>query len=114
MIFLHINEKKPTEMTLDELADFFTQNIFMKFMDSGRSGLREGVIDLIDNVCQRSIDLAKTTKVRTARKEKFEGVFIKDIINEYLMEITDGFILGGTGGIRHSVLRAFVDNRFYS
>lgn len=114
MIFLHINEKKLTEMSLDELADFFTRNIFLKFMDSGRVGLRAGVVDLIDNVCQRSIDLAKTAKAKAARNEKLEGVFIKDIVNEYLMETTDGFILGGTGGIRHSVLRAFVDNRFYS
>jgi hypothetical protein len=113
MIFLKINDKELNELTLDEMADFFMGHIFFKFMDSGRAGLREGVVDLVDNICQRSLDRTKNKTARAERSAYLNPEFCKQAVNEYLLDVTNEFVNRGTSGIRRSVVVALVDSRFY-
>lgn len=113
MICLKINGKELSQLTMDEMADFFTQHIFFEFMDRGRTGLKDGVNDLIDTICQRSLDHTKDTASRARRNELFTAEFFKQMSNEYLMDITNSFVIQGNVGVRRSIISALVDNRFY-
>jgi hypothetical protein len=103
--FLAINGKPLWENEMSDFVDFFTQHIFFKFMDSGREGMREGVLDLIDTSVARTIEGVTARNIgsrqsQIERQEKFD---------ENLPRIMNRFFISGTKGLREAVFGAATD-----
>jgi hypothetical protein len=113
--FLAINGKPLWENEMSDFVDFFTQHIFFKFMDSGREGMREGVLDLIDTSVARTIEgvTARNIGSRQSQIERQEKLasdaMRKQLFDENLPRIMNRFIISGTKGLREAVFGAATD-----
>jgi hypothetical protein len=120
--FIKINDTALADMQMSDFADFFTQHIFFKFMDHGRTGMQQGVQDLIDTSLARVIEsievnTSKTPdlvnaelKARRARAEKLvSDEMFKKLYEWNMPRIMSAFINGGTKEMRSAIFSCATD-----
>lgn len=98
---MKMDGKSVNEHTYQSLLDFFVEHSFMKFMDSGRSGLASAAEDTIHNF----IDFTQAT-VPALSKVELSQEKQKEIYNYLCRELVDGFIREGSKGLRNGIAGA--------
>jgi predicted AlkP superfamily pyrophosphatase or phosphodiesterase len=120
--FVTINDTALSEIQMSDYADFFTQHIFFKFMDHGRTGMQQGVQDLIDTSLARVIEsitintnktpdlVTADLKARRKRAEKLvSDEMFKKLYDWNMPRIMSAFINGGTKEMRSAIFSCATD-----
>jgi predicted AlkP superfamily pyrophosphatase or phosphodiesterase len=120
--FVKINDTALSEIQMSDYADFFTQHIFFKFMDHGRTGMHQGVQDLIDTSLARVIESIKVNTDKTpdlvtaelnARRKRAEKLasdeMFKKLYDWNMPRIMSAFISGGTKEMRSAIFSCATD-----
>lgn len=101
MIYTAINNKPLKEAKHAkhaELIDAFVDVAFFKFMDSGRAGLAAAAVDFIDTS-------SKWIQLRVRADFVVNDCETSDRVRAILI---DGFIKGGTSGLRDGLITAYI------
>jgi hypothetical protein len=120
--FVTINDTALSEIQMSDYADFFTQHIFFKFMDHGRTGMQQGVQDLIDTSLARVIEsitintnktpdlVTAELKARRKRADKLvSDEMFKKLYDWNMPRIMSAFINGGTKEMRSAIFSCATD-----
>jgi hypothetical protein len=120
--FVTINDTALSEIQMSDYADFFTQHIFFKFMESGRAGMDQGVRDLIDTSLARVIEpiqvntdktpdlVTAELKARRKRADKLvSDEMFKKLYDWNMPRIMSAFINGGTKEMRSAIFSCATD-----
>ena len=95
MIFA--NNKKVADLDFKtEFVPFFVDRIFMKFMDTGRRGIQDAAIDLINNMYEFMKNRIPTTgQFSNEQYQTLEHVVTRELI--------DAFIRDGSKGLTSAI-----------
>lgn len=96
MIFREIDGQPLGVIKTEAFMDFFTDHLFFRFFDSGRSGLNEGIGTLVDcliTMFEQRGELKKDQITREQRQELIE-LATKNIVNGLIQEGTTGIYNG--------------------
>jgi hypothetical protein len=94
-----INGKAISDASYSELVEFFQEDIFFRFMDHGRQGIKDAASDVVDAMAvflmQRNIP---STPYRDLTPDESEQVK-----KQAGVQITHHFIKSGSSGIREAI-----------
>jgi hypothetical protein len=115
MILRNIDGIEIQDVDFNVFVNFFTDHMFFKFMDSGRSGIVSGYKDLVDNTVFRAEKLYEKRGLTAATPKRFKDQTLYEVIyHDGLPRVIDGFIKSGTEGMRTAVFQVASDPRLFN
>lgn len=113
MRFTNIDGQELDELQMSVICDFFQEHIFFKFMDRGRPGLIAGTQDLVDTCLFRAEKYAvKKHNKKPAKLDDRE--FYEELFRDAQRRIVDGFIKGGSAGMRIAIFEVATNPSIYN
>jgi len=114
MILRNIDGVDIQDVDFNVFVNFFTEHMFFKFMESGRSGIVAGYTDLVDNTVFRAEKLYEKRGLHAVTPKRFKDKTLYEVIyNDGLPRVIDGFIKSGTDGMRTAIFQVASDPRLF-
>lgn len=101
MIFHEIDGQKLGVVKTEVFMDFFTDHLFFRFFDTGRSGLADGINNLVDSLITMFEQRGELKKGQITSEER------QEIIQLATKNIVNGLIEEGTTGIHNGAFKMY-------